>query len=61
MPSLHYMYTYTPPNGQIHVHELPKFEPKNLMKASKCIGHQVTQLFVCKTCATFPFNLLIMK
>jgi len=28
MPSLHCMYTYSPPNIQIHVHDLPKFEPK---------------------------------
>jgi hypothetical protein len=31
------------------------------MEASKCLSHQVTQLFVGKTCATFFFMLLTMK
>jgi len=30
MPSLHRMYMYTQPSIQIHVHELPEFEPKRL-------------------------------
>jgi hypothetical protein len=31
------------------------------MEASKCLSHQVTQLFVGEACATFSFILLTMK
>jgi hypothetical protein len=57
MPSLHHMYThthtpkytsYTSPSIQIHVHKLNEFEIQDLMEASKCLSHQVTQLFVGK-------------
>ncbi len=61
MTFLQHVYTYTPPNGPIHVHELAKFEPKDLMEASKCLSYLVTQLFVGKTCATFFKKLLTMK
>jgi hypothetical protein len=68
MPSLHHMYThtpkytsYTPPSIQIHVHKLHEFETQDFMEASKCLGHQMTQLFVGKVCGTFCFILSIMK
>jgi hypothetical protein len=32
MPFLHHMYTHTPPNIQIHAHELLKFELKTSWK-----------------------------
>jgi hypothetical protein len=34
---------------------------QDIMEASKCLSHQVTQLFVGKVCATFSFILLTMK
>jgi hypothetical protein len=53
--------SYTPPSIQIHVHKLHEFETQDLMEASKCLIHQVTQLFVDEVCATFSFILLTMK
>ncbi len=61
MPSLHRMYMYTPTSIQIYVHELLKFGPKTSWRHLNAFNHQVTQLFVNKTCATFCFILLIMK
>jgi hypothetical protein len=61
MPSLHYMYMYTPPSIQIHVHGLPKFDPKTSWRYLNALAIKSHNFSLVKLVQHFLFILLTMK